>query len=55
MYSAFSILNLEYAFLELLKLPKSIFFKRKVKFSFLQILTKFLSQIVKITVHEINL
>ena len=54
-YSAYLILNFGSAFLELLKLFKSIFFKRKIKFTFLQIVTIFSSQIAVITVQELNL
>ena len=48
LYSAYSILNFECAFLELIKLFKRIFFKRKIKFVFLPIFTKFSVQIANI-------
>ena len=54
-YLAYLILNFESAFLKLLKLFKINFFKRKIKFTFSQIVTIFSAQIAKLTVKELNL
>ena len=50
LYTAYAILNFELAFLELLKLFKSIFFKCKIKFVFLPIFTRFSTQMANVTI-----
>ena len=54
LFYAYSMLNFESALFKLLKLLKSIFFKRKTKFAFLHILTKFSTQIPIIKIWELN-
>ena len=54
-YSAYLILNFESAFPELLKLFKIIFFKYKIKFTFLKISTIFSAEIANSTAKELNL
>ena len=50
LYYAYSVLNFDSAFLEMLKLLKSIFLKCKIKFAFFPIRTKFSIQIHNITI-----
>ena len=50
LYYAYSMLNFDSAFLVTLKLLKSIFVKRKIKFAFLPIPSKFSTQILNITI-----
>ena len=55
LFYTYSMLNFDSAFLEMLKLLKSIFLKCKIKFTFLPIPTKFSTQIPNITIKELNL
>ena len=55
LYRAYSMLNFDSTFLQMLKLLRNIFLKGKIKFAFLPIPTKFSKQIPNITIQELNL